>query len=54
MSTLDKDLPEYYHSMYLDGYEPYEILEAHRRTMRDRFTEEEIPTVKIISEVKIK
>ena len=28
-----RDVPEYYPSMYLDGYTPYEILYAKRKTV---------------------
>lgn len=34
------NLPEYYDGMYLDGFEPWQILEAHRRTMSKRFLEQ--------------
>lgn len=32
---FNKRLPNYYPTMYMDGYSPYEIIEAHRRTMRE-------------------
>lgn len=58
-------VPEYYDSMYLDGYSPEEIMYASRkRTMRmyeerkaakRAATEDnEISNVKIVSEVKIR
>jgi hypothetical protein len=28
-----RPLPDYYDTMYLDGYKPYEIIEAAHRTM---------------------
>jgi hypothetical protein len=34
------NLPEYYDGMYLDGFEPWQIMEAHRRTMSKRFLEQ--------------
>ena len=34
MSVFEKQLPEYYHWMYLDGYSPEECLEASRRKLR--------------------
>lgn len=34
------NLPEYYDGMYLDGFEPWQIMEAHRRTMSKRFWEQ--------------
>lgn len=53
-----RPLPEYYPTMYMDGYEPWEIMEAARKSMLDRYhkrkQEQEIPNVKIVSEVKIK
>ena len=30
---LKKDLPDYYPTMYLDGYTPEEILQAKRKSM---------------------
>ena len=37
MTVFDKmrrrPLPEYYDTMYMDGYKPYEIIEAAHRTM---------------------
>ena len=58
----DKQIPDYYDTMYLDGFTPDQISYAVRRKMvreyeaRERAKEEanEIPNVKIISEVKIK
>ena len=34
------NLPEYYDGMYLDGFEPWQIMEANRRTMSKRFLEQ--------------
>ena len=58
-------LPEYYDTMYLDGYKPYEIVEAAHRTMikeynhrmeeRDADRQAQIPmNVKFNVEVKTK
>ena len=33
------NLPEYYDTMYLDGFEPWQILEASHRTMMKRIAE---------------
>ena len=67
MSLIDqyfRDVPEYYDTMYMDGYTPEQIMHAAHKKMR-RMSEErdaakraeaeanEIPNVKIISEVKI-
>lgn len=59
MSILDKHLPDYYPTMYLDGYTPLEILTAHRRTMAKKHAErqteaEVVDEVNITSEVKVK
>ena len=35
-----KGLPEYYPTMYLDGYTPEEILEAHHNMMVKKYLEE--------------
>lgn len=34
----NQHLPEYYPTMHLDGFSPYEILEAHRRTTRKKYS----------------
>ena len=54
-----KRLPDYYDYMYLDGYTPDEVMEAHRRTMRkkiDAIRKEraKIDEIKISGEIKIK
>ena len=68
MTLLDyynRQLPDYYDGMYLDGYEPWEILEAKHRSMKRAYMERlaaeqaaaeqsEVWNVKITSEVKIK
>jgi hypothetical protein len=65
LENFHKDVPEYYDYMYLDGYSPEQILHAaHKKMMRQVEEREaaqraeaeanEIPNVKIISEVKIK
>ena len=68
MSLIDQyfsKVPEYYDYMYLDGYSPEQILHAaHKKMMRQVEEREaaqraeaeanEIPNVKIISEVKIR
>ena len=46
-----KNVPEYYHWMYLDGYTPQQILMAKRRQMLQSQT---VDTIKVTSEVKIK
>ena len=65
LENFHKDVPEYYDYMYLDGYTPEQILHAaHKKMMRQveerkaaqraEAEANEIPNVKIISEVKIR
>lgn len=60
-----KNVPEYYDTMYMDGFTPEQIMYAAHRKMdkmiqereaakRAAAEENEIPTVKIVSEVKIR
>lgn len=54
----DSQIPEYYDSMYLDGYTPEQILYAKKRQMIQEFEgrkeQAEITNLKIRTEVKIK
>lgn len=55
----DSHLPDYYDTMFMDGYTPEQIMEAHHRTMIKRYMarkaeQERIESIKITSEVKIK
>ena len=61
----DSKIPDYYDTMYMDGYTPEQIMYAARKKMQRKYEvreaakraeaeEKEIPTVKIVSEVKIK
>ena len=53
--NYNKNTPEYYDTMYLDGYTPQEIYQAHRKRMLDKVNEEkESPTVEIVSEINQK
>ena len=65
LENFHKDVPEYYDYMYLDGYSPEQILRAAHKKMQRMYEEREaakraeaeaneIPNVKIISEVKIR
>lgn len=58
LNSFHGSVPEYYNAMYLDGYSPEQILHTARQKMiREQEAiadENEIPNVKIISEVKIK
>ena len=56
---VNKELPPYDKKMYLNGYEPFEILQACRNTMRDELLsakdaddEGDELTVKTIVEVR--
>ena len=55
---FDRQIPEYYPTMYLDGYKPEQILHAaHRKVYQDYMERKEaaqIPTLNIKSVVKIK
>ena len=62
MTVFEKfhPLPDYYPTMYQDGYSPAQVYDAFHRTMRKRLDEmrkEQTPTeynINIKSEVKIK
>ena len=58
MERLNDNIPEYSRYMDLEGYTPEQIMTAvHRKLLREakeRMEAEEIPVVKIISEVRIK
>lgn len=57
-----RKVPEYYDTMYLDGFTPDEIMYAHRRMVRRKMAEQQkqidelnrFDGIKITSEVKIK
>ena len=52
---VNRKMPEYYDTMYLDGYTPQEIYQAHKKRMIDELIEkEENPTVEIVSEINQK
>ena len=61
----DRKIPDYYPTMYLDGYSPEQIMYAAHRKLRKEYEAREaqriaeaeaneIPEVKITSEVRIK
>ena len=54
----NKQIPEYYDTMYIDGYTPEQIMMAFRKKLarerEERMEANEIPNVKIISEVKVR
>ena len=56
---VNRKLPDYYPTMYLDGYTPDEIRIARHNTMLKRFEESEaeneaISDIKVESEIKFK
>ena len=55
---INRNIPEYYPTMYMDGYTPEEIRIALKRKMlEDRAAREEVDesqSVKIVSEVKLR
>ena len=52
---VNRKMPEYYDTMYLDGYTPQEIYNAHRRKMLELINgNNDVPTVKIVSEINQK
>ena len=65
ISNFHNNVPEYYSTMYMDGYTTEQIMYAAHKKMQRLYEERkaaqraaaeenEIPTVKIASEVKIK
>ena len=55
-NTLNRNIPPYYKTMYLDGFEPWQILEAKRKEMKSKFFDEETEDYEIhfTSEIKVK
>ena len=54
MTLLDlhKRIPDYYPTMYLDGYTPEQILNAaHKQMYNDYIAQKEAPTIQAESEV---
>lgn len=53
----NRPIPEYYDTMYMDGYEPWEIMEAVHKRMRRMVAEREaekdrVDEIKITSVIK--
>ena len=49
------NIPDYYPTMYLDGYKPHEILNALHKKMREEFIEDvTVDSVTIKSEIRVK
>lgn len=50
-----RNLPHYYPTMFMDGYTPVEIYQAHQRDVLEEYqAKQNIPTVKLVSEIKVK
>ena len=45
----NKQVPDYYSSMYLDGYTPYQIYTAHRKQMIQNLTGQDDTTEIVIT-----
>ncbi len=54
----NRNIPKYYHTMYMDGSTPEQIMTAFRKKLQREREESrdanESPNVKIISEVKVR
>lgn len=51
------NLPDYYDTMYLDGFEPWQILDAHHKSMINQIAERHNPEendFNIITKVSVK
>ena len=51
---FNQDIPEYYDTMFMDGYSPEKILMAKRKQMFAEHEEEQPLNVKLTSVIKIK
>ena len=52
---ITRKLPHYYPTMFMDGYTPVEIYQSHQRdVMEECQSRQNIPTVKLVSEIKVK
>lgn len=51
----NRKIPEYYPTMYLDGYTPQQILIAVHKSMLNEYQDsQQVNEIKITSEVKVK
>lgn len=41
LDFMNRDVPDYYDTMYMDGYTPEQILMAHRKMTREMLLEDE-------------
>lgn len=51
---VETEMPEYYSTMFLDGFTPEEILMAKRRQMFQEQQEQETTSIHVTSEIKKK
>ena len=50
-----KEIPEYYPTMYMDGYTPQEILHAiNKKMLREAYARDLVDEIVVNSEVKLK
>lgn len=53
--SIYDNIPEYYPTMYLDGYKPHEIQNAlHKKVMKEFIDDETVDSVTINSEIRVK
>lgn len=54
-TSLNKNIPPYYKTMYLDGFEPWQILESKRKEIKSHFFNGDTDyEINITSEIEIK
>ena len=57
LDFMNRNVPDYYDTMYMDGYTPEQIIMAHRKMMREMLLEDEEEQendFSIISQVNVK
>lgn len=57
LDFMNRNVPDYYDTMYMDGYTPEQIIMAHRKMMREMLLEEDEEQendFSIVSQVNVK
>ena len=54
IENWNRQIPDYYSTMYMDGYSPEQILMAKRKSIYEERTQEEFIPIKLCFEVKRK
>ena len=57
LDFMNRNVPDYYDTMYMDGYTPEQIIMAHRKMMREMLLEDEEEQendFSIVSQVNVK